>query len=76
MSSKFKTFDGVWSPCKLKISPHYKLNTMKDERKLEYLEDERRKLWAKVVELEEMINNKTPEYESDARGAARKSRRI
>jgi len=47
---------------------------MKDERKqLEYLEEERRKLWAKVVDLEKLINNKTPEYESEAKGAARKA---
>jgi len=46
---------------------------MKDEKKLDYLDDERKKLWARLLELEEMIANKTPEYESDARGASRKA---
>lgn len=38
-----------------------------------YLEDERKKLWKAVLELDEKINKRTPEYEKDAIQASRKA---
>lgn len=40
---------------------------------LEYLEAERKKLWEKVLELEDKIDKKTPEYEKEARNASKKA---
>ncbi|MDH5561259.1 MAG: hypothetical protein OEY59_10460 [Deltaproteobacteria bacterium] len=41
--------------------------------KLNYLEQERKKLWAKVVELEDLLNKKTEDYEKEARQASKKT---
>lgn len=35
--------------------------------KLEYLEEERKKIWAQLVKLEDQINKKTSDYEKEAR---------
>ncbi|OGU07695.1 MAG: hypothetical protein A2075_22135 [Geobacteraceae bacterium GWC2_58_44] len=40
---------------------------------LVYLEDERKKLWKAVIELDEKINKRTPEHEKDAIQASRKA---
>lgn len=40
--------------------------------KLEYLEAERQKIWARIVELQEEIKKKTSDYESDAQQASKK----
>lgn len=40
---------------------------------IEYLEEERKKLWKKLLELEKDIKKKTPEYERDAKAASKKA---
>lgn len=40
---------------------------------LEYLEEERQKIWAKLVELEGLIKTKTSEHESEARQSSKKA---
>lgn len=40
---------------------------------LEYLEDERKKLWEKILALEKDIINKTPEYEKEAKVSSKKT---
>ena len=40
---------------------------------LDYLNDERLKIWEKIIDLEELIRKKTPEYEKEARQASRKT---
>lgn len=39
---------------------------------LGYLDDERKKLWKKVIELQELIDKKTSDYEKEAAQASRK----
>lgn len=41
--------------------------------KTDYLEEERKKLWAKIISLEEEFNKRTPEFESEAKQASRKA---
>lgn len=38
----------------------------------DYLDDERKKIWKKVIELQELIEKKTSEYEKEAAQASRK----
>lgn len=38
----------------------------------DYLDDERKKIWKKVIELQELIDKKTSEYEKEAAQASRK----
>lgn len=40
---------------------------------LDYLEDERKKLWKAVVALDEKIDKRTPEYENEAKQASKKA---
>lgn len=40
---------------------------------IEYLEEERKKLWAKILNLEEEIVKKTSDYEDDAKKASKKT---
>lgn len=40
--------------------------------KLEYLEAERQKIWAKILELQDSIDKKTSDYENDAQQASKK----
>jgi hypothetical protein len=40
---------------------------------LAYLEEERKKLWEKTVELEELVSKKTSDYESEAMQASKKA---
>lgn len=40
---------------------------------LEYLEEERQKLWKKTLELEGAINKKSSDYEKDAKQASKKA---
>jgi hypothetical protein len=46
---------------------------MKDERKLDYLEEERQKIWKRLTKLEEDLEKRTPDFERDAKGAANKA---
>jgi len=39
---------------------------------IEYLENERKKIWEQIVDLQESVKKKTSEYESDARQASKK----
>lgn len=39
---------------------------------IEYLESERQKIWSRIIELQESIDKKTTEYESEARQASKK----
>ena len=41
--------------------------------KLDYLEEERKKLWKAVLELDNKIDKRTPEYESEAKQASKKA---
>jgi len=43
---------------------------MNKEERLDYLDVERKKLWAKIVELEELVANKTSDYEESAKQAS------
>ncbi|PIB35913.1 hypothetical protein BFP72_11175 [Reichenbachiella sp. 5M10] len=40
---------------------------------LEYLESERQKIWKKIIELDELIQKKTSDYEKEAQQASRKT---
>lgn len=40
---------------------------------IEYLDEERKKLWAEILVLREMIEKRTPDYEQDAKQASKKS---
>lgn len=40
---------------------------------LEYLESERKKLWEKALELQDMLEKRTADYEHEARQASKKS---
>lgn len=40
---------------------------------IEYLESERKKIWANLVELRDLIEKKTPEYEQEAKQSSKKS---
>ncbi len=46
---------------------------MKDEKRLEYLEEEREKLWAKVIVLEEAIDKRPSDLEKEAMQASKKA---
>jgi uncharacterized coiled-coil DUF342 family protein len=41
--------------------------------RLDYLEDERKKLWQAIVELDGKIDKKTPEYENEAKQSSKKA---
>ncbi len=46
---------------------------MKDEKRLEYLEEERKKLWAKVIVLEEAIDKRPSDLEKAEMQASKKA---
>jgi len=46
---------------------------MTREERIEYLEDERKKIWEKVISLEELLNKKTSDYENEAKLSAEQS---
>ena len=41
--------------------------------KLEYIEEERKKIWAKLVELDDLHSKKTADYESEAKQSSKKA---
>lgn len=41
--------------------------------KLEYLEDERKKIWKKIIELEDDVKKKSSDYENEAKQASKKA---
>lgn len=45
---------------------------MSKEDRIDYLDEERKKLWKSILELREQIDKTTPEYEAEARQASRK----
>jgi DNA repair exonuclease SbcCD ATPase subunit len=44
-----------------------------DMSKFEYLEEERQKIWAKILEIETDVQKKTSDYEKDAKQSSRKA---
>lgn len=44
-----------------------------DKEKLDYLEEERKKIWAKIIEIEADVQKKTPDIEKDAKQASKKA---
>lgn len=40
---------------------------MSKEERIDFLEDERKKIWGKIIILEELLNKKTSDYESEAK---------
>ena len=44
-----------------------------DMASLEYLEEERKKIWEKILHIEEELQKKTSDYEKDAKQASRKA---
>jgi tetrahydromethanopterin S-methyltransferase subunit B len=46
---------------------------MSKEDRIEYLEEERKKLWAKILTLEEELGKKTTDYEADAKLASQQT---
>jgi uncharacterized coiled-coil DUF342 family protein len=44
-----------------------------DMAKLDYLEEERKKIWAKIVEIESDLQKKTADYENEAKQSSKKA---
>lgn len=40
---------------------------MSKEERIEYLEEERKKIWGRLTVIEELIDKKTSDYEADAK---------
>lgn len=46
---------------------------MTKEERIEYLEEERKKIWEKIIILEELLNKKTSDYENEAKLSSEQS---
>jgi len=47
---------------------------MSKDNRIEYLDDERRKIWHRLTELEVLLESKTSDYEADAKESAEKAK--